>query len=227
MFIARVMCGLTSVTIIALCYDWSLLCISKSDWATENEAGWSVNVNGNEETWWRDLSPIQFSCDCNYSLITHNKNPVHSTRGLLRVCAACWTPRLNLSSELRPSWKKYPRYVPHRVRTGYSTATIWEHEPENNFTLLTCFGIFNFTSRKNSYLCASLLCSTYSVQQPRHLSYRGTSFSVPFWQTSVPWVINHRVTNVSFSCSPLTPRAGQRWQSFGDESHHIITVSVK
>jgi hypothetical protein len=34
----------------------------------------------------------------------HNKTPVHSTWGLLRVCAACSTARLNLSSELRPSW---------------------------------------------------------------------------------------------------------------------------
>jgi len=93
MFIVRAMCGLTSVIVIALCSGWSLLCISISDWATENEAGC-----------WRDLSPIQFSCDCNYSLITHNKTPVHSAWGLLRVCAACSTPRLNLSSELRPSW---------------------------------------------------------------------------------------------------------------------------
>ena len=34
----------------------------------------------------------------------HNKTPVHSTSELLRVCAACSTPRLNLSYELRPSW---------------------------------------------------------------------------------------------------------------------------
>ena len=81
----------------------SPLCISNSNCATENETGRSVNVNGNEEPRWRDLSPIQFSCNCNYSLITHNKTPVHSTWGLLRVCAACPTPRPNLSSELRPS----------------------------------------------------------------------------------------------------------------------------
>jgi hypothetical protein len=62
-----------------------------------------VSVNGNEEPRWRDLSPIQFSSNCNYSLITHNKTPVHTTWGLLRVCAACPTVRLNLSSELRPS----------------------------------------------------------------------------------------------------------------------------
>jgi len=103
-FIARAMCGLTHVTVAALCSSCSLLCISNSDWTTENEAGRSVSVNGNEETRWRDLSPTQFSCDCNYSLITHNKTPVHSTWGLLSVCAACSTPRLDLSSELRPSW---------------------------------------------------------------------------------------------------------------------------
>ena len=100
----RAMCGLMSVTVNALCSGWSLLCISDSDRATENKAGRSVSVNGNEAGRWRELSPIQFSCDCNYSLITNNKTPVHSTWGLLSVCAACSTPRLNLSSELSPSW---------------------------------------------------------------------------------------------------------------------------
>jgi hypothetical protein len=104
MLFARVMCGLTHVTVAAVCCSCSLLCTSNSDWTTENETGRSVSVNGNEETRWRELSPIQFSCDCNYSLIMHNKTPVHSTWGLLRVCAVCPTPRLNLSSELRPSW---------------------------------------------------------------------------------------------------------------------------
>ena len=83
-----------------------------------------MSVNGNEEPRWRDLSPIQFSCNCNYSLITHNKTAVHSTWGLLRVCAACPTPRLNLSSELLPSWEQHPRYFPHRVCSGYNTALI-------------------------------------------------------------------------------------------------------
>jgi hypothetical protein len=45
-------------------------------------------------------SPLQFSCNCNYSLIMHIKTPVHSTWGLLTVCAACRSPCLNLSSEL-------------------------------------------------------------------------------------------------------------------------------
>jgi len=86
MSIARAMCGLTHVTVAALCSSCSLLCISNSDWATENEVGRPVSVNGNEEPGWRDLSSIQFSCNCKYSLITHNKTPVHSTWGLLSVC---------------------------------------------------------------------------------------------------------------------------------------------
>jgi len=50
MFIARAMCGLKHVTVTSLCCSCSLLCISKSNWATENEAGRSVSVNGNEKT---------------------------------------------------------------------------------------------------------------------------------------------------------------------------------
>jgi len=101
-FIARAICGMTLVTVAALCRSYSLLCISKRDWATENEAGRTMGINGNEEPA-GEMSPIQFSCNCNDSLITHNTTPVHSTWGLLRVCAACPTPRLNLSCELRHS----------------------------------------------------------------------------------------------------------------------------
>ena len=49
MLIARAMCGLKHVTVAALCSSSSLLCISNSDWATENEARRSVSVKGNEE----------------------------------------------------------------------------------------------------------------------------------------------------------------------------------
>jgi len=49
MFIVRAVCGVTHVTVAALFCSSSLLCISNSDWATENEAGRSVSVNRNEE----------------------------------------------------------------------------------------------------------------------------------------------------------------------------------
>jgi len=97
-----------------------VLCISNSDWATEKEAGRSVSVHGNEEPRCRELSPMQFSCNCNYSLITHNKTPVHSAWGLLRVCAACPTPPRLQAPYLR---EQHPRQVPHRVRAGYNTVT--------------------------------------------------------------------------------------------------------
>ena len=48
MFIARAVCGVTHVTVAALFCSSSLLFISNSDWATENEAGRSMSVNGNE-----------------------------------------------------------------------------------------------------------------------------------------------------------------------------------
>ena len=43
------MCAVTHVTVAALFCSSSLLCISNSDWATENEVGRSASVNSNEE----------------------------------------------------------------------------------------------------------------------------------------------------------------------------------
>ena len=101
MFIARAVCGLTHVTVAALCSSCSLLCISNSDWATQNEAGRSVSVNGNE-------SPAGEICHQYSSVVTAITLWLHTIklqypllRGLLRVCAVWPTPCLNLSSELR------------------------------------------------------------------------------------------------------------------------------
>ena len=41
------------------------------------------------------------------------------------MCAACPTPRLNQSYELRPPWEQqHLRYVPHRVRNGYNSVNM-------------------------------------------------------------------------------------------------------
>ena len=45
---------------------------------------------------------------------------MYSAWGLLSMCAACPTPLLNQSYELRPPWEQHLRYVPHRVRNGYN-----------------------------------------------------------------------------------------------------------
>ena len=36
------------------------------------------------------------------------------------MCAACPTPRLNQSYELRPPWEQHLRYVRYRVQNGYN-----------------------------------------------------------------------------------------------------------
>ena len=38
--------------------------------------------------------------------------------------AACPTPCLNQSYELRPPCEQHLRYVPHRVRNGYNTNAV-------------------------------------------------------------------------------------------------------
>jgi len=91
------------------------------------------------------MSLIHFSCKCNYSILLHNKTPIYSTWGLLRVCAACPTPRLNQSYELRPPWEQHLRYVPHRVRNGYNIRAwnsnekysyLWQTEHRKIFVLI-------------------------------------------------------------------------------------------
>ena len=76
---------------------------------------------------------MHFSCKCNYSIFLHNKTPIYSAWGLLRVCAARPTPRLNQSYELRPPWEQHLRYVLHLVRNGY-----------NNFISKDSFEMRNF-----------------------------------------------------------------------------------
>jgi len=53
-FIARAVCvcvcGVTHVTVAALFYSSSLLCIWNCDLAAANKAGQSVSANGNEES---------------------------------------------------------------------------------------------------------------------------------------------------------------------------------
>ena len=63
MFITQAVCGATDVTIAALFCSSSLLCISNCDRATENEAGRSVSVNGNE-------GPVGENCHQYSSVVT-------------------------------------------------------------------------------------------------------------------------------------------------------------
>ena len=119
--IARPVCAATHVTIVALFCGSSLLRSSNCVWAAEYEAGQLVSANGNEESTGEN---------CNlYILVENTITPYSCTIKLqyilpwrlLTVCAACPTPRLNQSYELRAPWEQHLRYVPHRVRNGYNS----------------------------------------------------------------------------------------------------------
>ena len=83
-----------------------------------------MSVNGNEESTGENCHTfvIHFSCKCNYSILLHNKTPIYSAWGLLRVCVACPPPHLKQSYKLRPPWEQHLRYVPHWARNGYNKA---------------------------------------------------------------------------------------------------------
>jgi hypothetical protein len=70
--------------------------------AALNEAGRSASVIVNEGTRIPRVELNTFHLYQHYSLLCTTE--VHLTWGLLRVCAACQTPRLNLRFELRPYW---------------------------------------------------------------------------------------------------------------------------
>jgi len=56
-------------------------------WPSTRKQSWSVSEC--QRQWrvhWRELSLIHFSCKSNYSILLHNKTPIYSTGGLLRVC---------------------------------------------------------------------------------------------------------------------------------------------
>jgi len=80
-----------------------------------------VSANSNEEStgenchWYISVVNAITLYSCTIKL------PIYSAWGLLRVCAACPTPRLNQSYELRPPWEQHLRYVLHRVHNGYNT----------------------------------------------------------------------------------------------------------
>ena len=65
------------------------------------------------------------------------KLPIYSAWGLSRVRAACPTPRLDRSYELRPPWERHLRYVPHRVRNGYNVIFVLNKNRRKEFLLVS------------------------------------------------------------------------------------------
>jgi len=121
------MCGATSKRVAAFCSSCSLQKYLERWRAVLNETGRSVGVNVNEGTQdpetWTKYSSLAKKLFAVYA----QQTAVHLSCGLLRVCAACPTPRLNLSFELRPSWNNIHDTFP----TGTAQDTTWDLTDEH------------------------------------------------------------------------------------------------
>jgi hypothetical protein len=115
------MCGLTYVTVAALCCSCSLQKYLERWPAALNEAGRSVSVVMKWPAINESRTPYTSLVNALFTVYAQ-QTPVYLTSGLLRVCATCPTPRLNLRFEHRPSWKNFHDTFP--TGTAQDT-TIW------------------------------------------------------------------------------------------------------
>jgi len=102
--IARAVCVVTHVTIAALFCSSSLLCISDSDWAKENEAGPSLSVNGYEE-------PAGEFCHQYSSVVTAIIPYLHTIKFQYTVLGGYWVC-------VRPARLPVITWVPSSVPPG-------------------------------------------------------------------------------------------------------------
>jgi len=99
----------------------AVCCVARSVSEQQNpEAGQSVSASGNEESTGENCHSFILVVNA-ITLYSRTIKLKYSAWGLLSVCAACTTPRLNQSYELRPPWEQHLRYVPHRFRNGYNS----------------------------------------------------------------------------------------------------------
>ena len=121
------------------------------------------------------------------------------------MCAACSTPRLNQSYELRPPWEQHLRYVPHRVHNGYNIPTRL-----NAANYLR--GLILGSTNRPSLLCALGLSLYQSQHTDAAIEFKRRRLvnrqMITNWgQTDVPW---HLKSSISMSVHPhgsqrLTP----------------------
>ena len=104
----------------------------------------SVSANSNEESTDENCHLYILVLNAVTPYPYTNKTPIYSTWGLLSVCAACPTPRLNQSYELLPPREQHLRYVPHRVRNGCNTCGL----------VFTCHRVsYHGSFRKQNFQC--------------------------------------------------------------------------
>jgi len=123
MFKAWAVCGLTHVTVAALCSSCSLQ--KYLEWwpAALNEAGLSVLMLMKGSKIPR-IELSTFHLYQHYSLFMHNKLAVHLMWGLLRVCVCVWPAQLPVLTEVQALslLEQHPQYVPplgpRRIQQG-------------------------------------------------------------------------------------------------------------
>jgi hypothetical protein len=103
MFIARAMCGLTVRNSSCLVIRLQSAAVSQTVTGSF-QWSWTISVNVNEETHNHGSRTPYISLVTPLFTVHTKQKPEHLTWGLLRVCPACPTARLNLKFELRSSW---------------------------------------------------------------------------------------------------------------------------
>jgi hypothetical protein len=103
MFIARTMLGVMKARVETPCAPVAVCRVSRKV-TSSFEWSWTISVNVNEGTHNHDSRTPYISLVTTLFTVYAQWTPVHLTWGLLRACAACLTPHLNLMFELRPSW---------------------------------------------------------------------------------------------------------------------------
>ena len=165
------MCGVTHVAIAALFCSSSLLRTSNSDWATGNEAWWSVSVTDNEE-------PAGENCHHYSSVVTaiipylYIIKLQHALLGDYWVC-------------VQPAWLPVLTWIPSSIPPGNNIQNTFPAGFMQD-TIYTIYvpSPYQFTFTQN----------TNMVFYTRFANFRMTPYE-PFW---VPMLYQHvRLTNIT------------------------------
>ena len=143
------------------------------------------------------------------------------------MCAACSTPRLNLSSELRPSWNNIQDTFP----TGSTPDTILlQYESMGQKATLLCAHILEYLLSllvRRIHICVPPFFFPHTPHNNRGINpIAGRAFLFHFDKRPCP-KLSTIVLQMPLSQDHPRPQEPERDDSLSaTNSHHIITVSV-
>ena len=175
---ARAVCGVMHVTIAALFCSSSLLCISNSDWATENETGRSVSVNGNEE-------PAGEICHQYSSVVT-------AIIPYLRTIKLQYTLLGDYWENVRPTRLPVLTWVPSSVPPGNNIKDTFLIGSATDTTCYACY---------QPKCCAAKWLIHHFLRSVLRVTAECKTEFLSFWElTMLQWVIGFR--NLDAECYP-------------------------